>query len=247
MLTLNISTKAEDTIKFLFPFFLFFFFFRGVNAGNRLLRCGKHLHRAEGLLCRHSVAQSCPTFCNLRDSVMSGFPVVCRLLEFAQTHVHRLGDTIKPSHPLSSPSPPGLYLSQHQGLFRWVSSSHQVAKYWSFSFSRSPSNEYSGLISFRMDWFDLLAVQGTLKSLLQHHSSKASILQPSAFFMVQLSHQYMSNGKAVELTICTFISKVMSLIFNMLSRFITAFLLRSKCLLILWLQLLSTVLLEPRI
>ena len=129
MLILNISTKAEDTIKFLCLFFLSFSFFcRGVNAGNRLQRCEKHIHRAEGLLCRHSVAQSCPTFCNPRDSVMSGFPVVCHLLECAQTHVHRLGDTIKPSHPLSSPSPIVLSLSQHQGLFHWAGLLHQLAK-----------------------------------------------------------------------------------------------------------------------
>ena len=103
-----------------------------------------------------------------------------------QTHVHWVGDAIQPSHPLSSPSPPALNPSQHQGLFQWVGSLHQVAKYWSFNFSIIPSHEYSGLISFRMNWLDLLAVQGTLKSLLQHHSSKASVLQHSAFYMFQL-------------------------------------------------------------
>ena len=108
-------------------------------------------------------------------------------------------------------------------------------KYWSFSFSISPSNEYSGLISFRIDWFDLLAVQGTLKSLFQHHSSKASILQCSVFFMVQFSHPYMTTGKTIALTRRTFVGKVMSLIFSMLSRFVIAFLPRNKCLLILWL------------
>ena len=106
-------------------------------------------------------------------------------------------------------------------------------KYWSFSFSISPSNEYSGLISFRIDWFDLLAVQGTLRSFLQHHSSKASTLQYSAFFMVQLSHPYMTAGKAIALSIWTFVSKVMSLLFNMWSRFVIVFLPMSKCLLIL--------------
>ena len=106
-------------------------------------------------------------------------------------------------------------------------------KYWSFSFSISSSNDYSGLISFRMDWFDLLAVQGTLKSLFQHHSSKASILWHSAFFMVQLSHPYMTTGKIIALTRWTFVSKVMSLLFNTLTRFVIAFLPRSKCLLIL--------------
>ena len=119
-------------------------------------------------------------------------------------------------------------------------------KYWSFSFNISPSNDHSGLISFRMDWLDLLAVQGTRKSLLQHHSSKASILQCSAFFMVQLSHPYMSIGKTIALTRQTFVGKVMSLLFNMLSRFVIAFLLRSKCLLISWLQSPSAVILEPK-
>jgi len=121
-------------------------------------------------------------------------------------------------------------------------------KYYSFSFSISPSSEYSGLISFRIDWFDLLVVQGTLKSLLQYHSLKASILWRSLFFlMVQLSHLYMTTGKTIALTICTFVSKVMSLLFNMLSRFIIAFLPRSKCLLISWMQLLSAVISDPKI
>ena len=120
-------------------------------------------------------------------------------------------------------------------------------KYWSFSFNISPSNEHpKGLISFRMDWLDLLAVQGTLKTLLQHHSSKASILQCSAFFMVQLSHPYMTTGKTIALTRQTFADKIMSLLFNMLSRLVITFLLRSKCLLISWLQSPSAVILEPR-
>ena len=119
-------------------------------------------------------------------------------------------------------------------------------KYWSFSFSISPSNEYSGLISFRMDWLDLLAVQGTLKSLLQHCSSKASILWYSVFFMVQLSHPYMTTGETIALTRWTFVSKVMSLLFNMLSRFVIAFLPRSKGLLISWPESLSTVILKPK-
>ena len=118
-------------------------------------------------------------------------------------------------------------------------------KYWSFSFNISPSNEYSGLISFRMDWLDLLVVQGTLKSLLQHHSSKASILQCLAFFIVQLSHPYMSTGKTITLTRWTFVGKVMSLLFNMLSRLVIIFLPRSKHLLISWLKLPSAVTLEP--
>jgi len=149
------------------------------------------------------------------DCSMPGFPVYHHLLELAQTHVHQVGNAIQPSHSLSS-SPPAFSLSQHQGLLQWFSSLHQVVKYWSFSFSISPSNEYSGLISFRMDWFDLLDVQGTLKSLCQHHSSKASVLQCSAFFMVQLSHPYMTTGKTIALTIWTIVGKVMSLLFNRL-------------------------------
>ena len=119
-------------------------------------------------------------------------------------------------------------------------------KCWSFSFNISPPNEHPGLISFRMDWFDLLAVQGTLKSLLQHHSSKASILQRSAFFIVQLSHPYMTTGKTIALTRWTFIDKVMSLLFNMLSRLVITFLPRRKHLLISWLQSPPAVILEPR-
>ena len=119
-------------------------------------------------------------------------------------------------------------------------------RYWSFSFSISPSSDYSGLTSFSMDWLDLLAVQGTLKSLLQHHSSKASILRHSAFFMVQLSHPYLTTGKTIALTRQTFVGKVMSLLFNMLSRLVITFLPRSKRLLISWLQSPSAVILEPR-
>ena len=119
-----------------------------------------------------------------------------------------------------------------------------MSQFWSFSFSISPSREYTGLISFRMDWLDLLAVQGTLKSLLQHHTSKASVLRHSAFFIVQLSHPYMTTGKTKALTRETFVGKVMSLLFNMLSRLVITFLPRSKCLLISWLQSPSTVILE---
>ena len=179
------------------------------------------------------------------DCSTPGFPVLYRFLELAQTHVHQVGDAIQPSNPLMFPSLPAFNRSQHQGLFQWVSSSHQVAKYWSSSFSISPSNEYSGLISFRIDWCDLLAVQGTLKSLLQHHSSKASILQRSALFIVQLSHPYMTTGKIITLTRWTFVGKVMSLLFNMLSRFVITFLPRSKRLLISWLQSASAVIWEP--
>ena len=139
-----------------------------------------------------------------------GFPVQHHLPELTQTHVHWVGDAIQPSHPLSSPSPPAFNLSQHQGIFQWVSSSHKVAK-WSFSFSISPSKDYSGLISFRIDWLDVFAVQGTLKSLLQHYNSKASILWCSAFFIVQCSHPYMTTGKSIALTRQTFVGKVISM------------------------------------
>ena len=162
------------------------------------------------------------------------------------THLYWVSDAVQPSHPLSSSSSPALNLSQHQGLFKWVSSSYQWPKYWSFNFSIIPSNEYSGLISFRKDWLDLLAVQGTHKSLLQHHSSKTSILWCSAFFIVQLSHSYMTTGKTIALTRRKFVDKVMSLLFNMLSRLVITFLPRSKRLLISWLQSPSAMILEPR-
>ena len=142
-----------------------------------------------------SVVQSCPTLCDPMNCSTPGIPVHYQLPEPAQIHAHGVGDAIQPSHPLSSPSPPAFNLSQHQVFFKESVLHIKWPKYWSFSFSISPSNEYSGLISFRIDWFDLLAVQGTLKSLLQHHSSKASILQHSAVFVVQLSHPYMTTRK----------------------------------------------------
>ena len=145
-----------------------------------------------------SVAQLCPTLCDPMDCSMLGLPVHHHLPEFTQTYVHRVCDAIQPSHPLSSPSPPTFNLAQHQGLFHESVLPIRWPEYWSFSIS--PSNEYSGLTSFRMDWLDLLAVQGTLKSLLQHHNSKASILRRSAFFTVQLSHPYMTTGKTIALT-----------------------------------------------
>ena len=135
-----------------------------------------------------------------------GFPVHHQLPELAQTHVHWVSDAIQPSHSLSSPCPPAFNLSQHQGLSNESVFCIWWPEYWSFSFSISPSNEYSGLISFRIDWFDLLAVEGTLKSVLQHHSSKASILQRSAFFIVQISHPYMTTGKTIALTRSTSVS-----------------------------------------
>ena len=141
---------------------------------------------------------------------MPGFSVHHQLLELADTHVHRFGEAIQPSYPLLSPSPPAFNLSQHQGFSNESALCIRWPKYWSFSFSISPSNEYSGLISFRIDWFDL-AVQGTLKSRVQHHSSKASILWFSAFFTVQLLHLYMNTGKTIALTIQAFVSKVISL------------------------------------
>ena len=180
------------------------------------------------------------------DCSMPGLPIHHRIPEFMQTHVHSVDDAIQPSHPLSSPSPPTFNLSQHQGLLKWVSSSHEVAKILEFQIQHQSFYEYSGLISFRMNWLDLLAVQGTLKSLLQHHSSKASIFWRSAFFRVQLSHPYMTTGKTIALTRWTFVGKVMSLLFNMLSRLVMAFLPRSKCLLISWLKSPSAVILEPK-
>ena len=146
---------------------------------------------------------------------MPGFPVLHCLPELTQTHVHRVSDAIQPCHPLSSPSPPlppsifpsiRIFSNESVLHIRWP-------KYCTFSFSISPSSEYSGLISFKMDWLDLLTVQGTLKSLLQHHNSKASFLQHSAFFTVQHSHLYVTTGKTTALTIETFVSKVMSLAF----------------------------------
>ena len=174
-----------------------------------------------------------------------GLPVHHQLPEFTQMHVYWVGDAIQPSHPLVSPSPPALNLSQHQVFSRESVLHIRWPKYWTFSFSISPSNEYSELISFRMDWLDLLAVQGTLKSLLQHHSSKASILWHSASFIVQFSHPSMTTGKTIALTRWTFVGNVMSLLFNMLSKWVIAFLPRSKCLLISWLQSTSAVILEP--
>ena len=188
-----------------------------------------------------SVTQSCPTLCNPMDCIMTGFLVLHQLLEVAQTHVHHVSDAIQSFHPLSSPSPPTFIFPSSRVFFNESVLCIRWPKYWSFSFSISPSNDYSGLISFRSDWFHLLGVQGTLKSLFQHHSSKASILQCSAFFMVQLSHLYMTTGKTIALTRQAFVDKVMSLLFNMLSRLVKAFLL-----LISWLQSPSTVVLEPR-
>ena len=157
---------------------------------------------------------------SLWPHALQGFPVLHHLAEFDKSHVHWVSDTIQPSHPLLPPSPI-LSLSQYQGLFQWIGSI-RWPMYWSFSFSISPSNEYSGFISFRIDWFDLLAIQGILKSLLQHHSSKASILQCSTFFMVQVSHPFTTTMETRALTIRSFVGKIMFLLFNMLSRFVIA-------------------------
>ena len=197
-------------------------------------------------LCQHLyslVAQSCPTLqpmdCAIQASLsITNSPSLLKLMSI---------ELVMPSHyliicrPLLLPSIfPSIRVFSHESVLhiRWP-------KYWSFSFSISPSNEYSGLISFRMDWLDLLAIQGTLKSLLQYHRSKASILQRSAFFMVQLSHPYMTTGKTIALTRQTFVNKVMSLLLNMLSRLLKAFLPRSKHLLISWLHSPSAMILEP--
>ena len=171
--------------------------------------------------------QSCLTLCNPMDGSMPGLSVHHQLSEFAQTHVHWVGDAIQPSHYLLSPSPPSFNHSQHQGLFKCVSSSHQVARVLEFQLQYQSFREYSGLISFRMDWLDLLAVQGTLNSLLQHHSSKVSILQCSAF-LESNSHPYMTTGKIIAFTSGTFVDKMMSLLFNMLSRLVITFLPRKE-------------------
>ena len=178
------------------------------------------------------VTQSCPTLCDPMNRSTPGLPVHHHLREFTQTHVHQVvmsSSHLILCHPLLllPPIPLSIRVFSNESTLRM-----RWPKYWSFSFSIIPFKEIPGLISFRMDWFDLLAVQGTLKSLLQHHSSKASILQSSAFFTVQLSHPYMTTGKTIALTRHNFVDKIMSLFFNMLSRLVITFLLRSKRLLI---------------
>ena len=192
-----------------------------------------------------SVAQSCLTLCDPMDCSTPGFPVHHHSQSFLQLMPIK---SLMPSnhlilcHPLLLP--PSIFLSIR--VFSNESALHiRWPKYWSFSFNVSPSNEHSGLISFRMGWLDLLAVQGTLMSLLQHHSSKAPILRHSAFFIVQLSHPYMTTGKTIALAIWISVGKVMSLLFNMLSTLVITFLPRSKRLFISWLQSSSAVILEP--
>ena len=178
----------------------------------------------------HSVQFSCSVMSDSSDPIdhsTPGLPVHHQVPEFTQTHLHWVDDAIQPSHLLSSLLLPSIFPSirvfSNESVLRirWP-------KYWSFNFNVSPSNEHSGLIPFRMDWLDLLAVQGTLKRLLQHHTSKASILWRSAFFIIQLSHPYMTTGKTIALTRWDFAGKVMSLLFNMLSRLVITFLPRSK-------------------
>ena len=187
-----------------------------------------------------------PTLCGPMDCSMPGLLVHHQLSEFIQPHVHWVGDAIQPSHPLSSPLPPAFNISSMRFFSNesvlWI----RWPDYWRFSFNISPSNEYSGWILSWLNWLDLLAVQGTLKSLLHHHSLKASILQCSAFFIVQLSHPYMMTGKTMALTKWTFVDKVISLLFNMLSRVVRNFHQRSKHLLISWLQSPSAVILKPK-
>ena len=193
-----------------------------------------------------SVTQSCPTLCDPMNCSTPGLPVHHKLPEFTQTHVHQ---SVMPSSHLIlycpllllPPIPPSIRVFSNESALhmRWP-------KYWSFNFSITPSKEHLGLISFRKDWLDLLAVQGTLKSLLQQHSSKTSILRHSAFFTVQLSHPYMTTGKTIALTRWTFVGKVMSLLLNILSRLVITFLPRSKRLLISWLQSPSAIILEPK-
>ena len=180
------------------------------------------------------------------DCSTPGFPVHHQLLKLAQTHVHRFCDAIQPSHPLSSPSPPALNLFQHQGLFQWVSSSHQVAKVLEVQLQHQSFQWIFRTDLFSMDCLDLYAVQGTLKSLLQYHSSKASILWCSAVFIVQLLHPNMTIGKTIASARLTFGGKLMSLLFNTLSRLVKASLPRNKHLSTSWLQSPSAVILEPK-
>ena len=198
-----------------------------------------------------SVAQSCLTLCDPMNCSTPGIAARQASLSITNSwsspRLMWIESVMPSSHLifcrpllLLPPIPPSIrgFSNEWTPRMRWP-------KYWSFSFSISPTNEHSGLISFRMDWLDLLAVQGTLKSLLQHHSSKASIPWRSAFFTVQLSHPYMTTGKNIALTRRTFVGKIMSLLFNMLSRLVITFLPRSKCLLISWLHSPSSVILEP--
>ena len=220
-----------------------------MDAANSLKVSGTIISHLCVRVCEYqlsSVTQSCPTFCDPMDCSTPDFPVHHQsqsLLKLMSIALVTPSNHLILCHPFLLPPSifPSIRVFSNELILciRWP-------KYWSFSFSISPSNEYSGLTSFRTDWLDLLAVQGTLKSLLQHHSSKASILLHSAFFIVQLSHPYMTTGKIIAFNRWTFVGKVMSLLFNMLSRLVITFLPRSKCLLISWLQSPSEVNLEPK-
>ena len=170
------------------------------------------------------------------DCSTPGFPVHHQLPELTQTHVHRIGDAIQPSHPLSFPCPSTLNLSQHQGLFKWVSSSHQVAIVLEFQLQHQSFQRKFRTDFFKMDWLNLLVVQGTLKSLLQHHSPKVSVLWCSAFFIVLFWQSFKTTGKPIALIRQIFVDKLMTTFFNTLSRLVIPFLPRSKHLLISWLQ-----------
>ena len=224
-----------------------------ITAWSDISHCGSRWEEHEwnkdnstSLLQRFSsVTQSCPTICNPMDCSIPGLLVHHQLPGFAQTHAHWVSDAIQPSHPLSSPSPPAFNLSQHQGLFQWVNSSHQVVKvlelqlqHQSFQWIFRTDLGWTGWISFQS--------KGLSKVFSNTTVQKATILQRSAFFLVLLSYPYMTTGKTIALTRRTFVGKVMSLLFNMLSRLVIVFLPRSKRLLISWLQSPSAVILEPK-
>ena len=193
--------------------------------------------------CCYSVAKSCLTLCNPMKCSTSVFSVLHYLPEFVQTHVHWVSDAIQPSVFCC---PFAVFLPSNFPSIGVFSNESALHIKWALASTPSLANEYFGLIFCKTDWLGLLAVQGTSKSLLQHHSLKASTLWHSAFFMVQLSHAYMTTGKIMVLNFWTFVGKVVSLLFNMLSRFVIAVLPRSKCLLILWLQSPSAMILKPK-
>ena len=203
-----------------------------------------HQHPLKMKCCPCSITKLCPTLCDPTDCSTPSSSVLHYLPEFIQIHVHRVGDAIQPSHPLLPPSPFAFNLFQHRIFSNQLTLCIKWLKYWSFSFSNSPSDIYLGLTSFRIDWFELLVVQGTLKSLPapQFESINSSWF---SLLYVQLSH-LRDNQKTIALTRCTFVSKVMYLLFNMLSSFVIVFLPRSKCLLISCLQSSSSVIFEPK-
>ena len=247
-LRINIWEKWDLYYEIRYSVANYNFCYKILKQDNQIKKKGKCLRQII-LTCMlslfSSVAHMCSTPCNPMDCSMPGFPVHHQLPKITQTQVHWGSDAILHlifCHPL-----PFQHSEFHSiKVFSNESILHiRWPKCWSFSFSISPSNEYPGLICFRMNWLNLLFIQGTLKSLLQHHSSKASILQCSAFFIVQFSPPYMTTGKTIVLTRWTFVGRIMSLLCNMLSRLVIAFLPRSKCLLISWLKSPSVVILEP--